>query len=109
MSLPRPSYEELAALVVEQAATITQLRAELKTEVVELKRQLAGNSRNSSRPPSSDGLAKPPAPKSLRRPHQAAPIDEEPEDDPDAPFGACEEARRGETTSLAQARRELLG
>jgi len=61
--LDRPSYEQLAALVVEQAAAIQRLEA----EVVELKRRLAQNSRNSSRPPSSDGLAKP-APKSLRRP-----------------------------------------
>ena len=64
-----PSYEQLAALVVEQAATIERLEgevAELRVEVVELKRRLAQNSRNSSRPPSSDGLAKPP-PRSLRR------------------------------------------
>ncbi|MGH3264147.1 MAG: IS66 family transposase [Trebonia sp.] len=44
----RPSYQELAALVVE-----------LRAEVAELKAQLAASSRNSSRPPSSDGLAKP--------------------------------------------------
>jgi transposase len=50
-------------LVVEQAGVIEGLRA----EVVDLKRRLAQNSRNSSRPPSSDGLSKPP-PKSLRRP-----------------------------------------
>jgi transposase len=50
-------------LVVEQAAVIESLRG----EVAELKRRLAQNSRNSSRPPSSDGLGKPPV-RSLRRP-----------------------------------------
>lgn len=64
MSGGRPSYEDLEALVASQAALIAQLRV----EVSELKARLAANSRNSSRPPSSDGLAKPPAPKSLRRP-----------------------------------------
>lgn len=71
MSLDRPSYDDLAVLVVEQAATVRRLESEiveLRSEVAELKRRLAQNSRNSSRPPSSDGLAKPPAPKSLRRP-----------------------------------------
>lgn len=63
MSGGRLSREELEALVGEQAALISELRA----EVADLKRRLAQNSRNSSRPPSSDGLAKPPAPKSLRR------------------------------------------
>jgi transposase len=70
VSLGRPSYEQLAALVVKQAGVIEGLRAEvaeLKAEVADLKRRLAQNSRNSSRPPSSDGLSKP-APKSLRRP-----------------------------------------
>lgn len=59
------------ALVVEQAATIERLEqriVELEGEVADLKRRLAANSRNSSRPPSSDGLAKPPVRKSLRRP-----------------------------------------
>lgn len=67
----RPAYEELAALVVAQAEVIEELRArvcELEVEVAELRGRLGQNSRNSSRPPSSDGYAKPPATRSLRRP-----------------------------------------
>jgi transposase len=59
----RPSYEELAALVVRQAERIEQLEA----DVADLRRQLGQNSRNSSRPPSSDSPFTKPAPKSLRR------------------------------------------
>jgi transposase len=50
-------------LVVRQAERIDRL----ETEVAELKRQLGQNSRNSSRPPSSDSPFAKPAPKSLRR------------------------------------------
>jgi len=67
----RPGYEELAALVVCQAEVIEELRGrvvELEGEVAELRARLSQNSRNSSRPPSSDGYAKPPAPRSVRRP-----------------------------------------
>jgi transposase len=67
--VPKPTYDELAALVVRLAAENSELRVvigELRAEVAELKRQLGTNSRKSSKPPSSDGLAKP-APKSLRR------------------------------------------
>ncbi|WP_423218766.1 DUF6444 domain-containing protein [Streptomyces kasugaensis] len=56
-----PSYEELAALVVE-------LRAELAaawTRITDLDARLGQNSRNSSRPPSSDEPAEP-GPKSPR-------------------------------------------
>ena len=60
---PRPSYEELAALVAVQAERI----AELEAEIAELRRQLGQNSRNSSKPPSSDSPFTKPAPKSLRR------------------------------------------
>jgi len=65
----RPSYDELAALVVSQAETIQVLRAEverLTARVAELERQLKTTSRNSSKPPSQDTYAKP-APRSLRR------------------------------------------
>jgi len=51
----RPSYEELEALIVSQAALIAGLRG----EVSELRARLDANSRNSSRPPSSDGYDKP--------------------------------------------------
>jgi transposase len=58
----RPSYEDLAALVASQAEQIGRLEA----EVAELRRQLGQNSRNSSRPPSSDSPFVKPSPKSLR-------------------------------------------
>jgi transposase len=52
----------LAALVVAQAQRI----AELEAQVAELRRQLSQNSRNSSKPPSSDSPFVKPAPRSLR-------------------------------------------
>jgi transposase len=58
---PLPSYEELAAENAQLRALLVQALAEIE----QLKARLGMTSRNSSRPPSSDGLAKP-APKSLR-------------------------------------------
>ena len=57
-----PSREELIALIAAQAAEITALRA----RIAELERRLGLNSSNSGKPPSSDGLKKPPRVASLR-------------------------------------------
>jgi transposase len=59
----RPSYAELEALVAEQAARI----AELEALVAELRARLDQNSRNSSKPPSSDGYAKQPVEKNKNK------------------------------------------
>lgn len=62
-----PTYEELAALVVEQARVFDELRREnqqlrlanegLESRVAELERQLGQNSGNSGKPPSRDSAA----------------------------------------------------
>src|SRR5579863_241445 len=56
-SQSEPTREELIALVKAQAAEIEALKA----RIAELERQLGLNSSNSGKPPSSDGLKKPPA------------------------------------------------
>ncbi|WP_407077461.1 DUF6444 domain-containing protein [Streptomyces sp. SCSIO 30461] len=67
-----PSYAKPLAFVGELRSELTQVHAELtaaraeiaelRTENAELKRRLGMNSKNSSKPPSSDGLAKPKGP-----------------------------------------------
>src|SRR5450755_532846 len=67
----RLSYGELEALVVDQAALIETLRARIGEQdrvIEELRARLGQNSRNSSKPPSSDGYSKPSSKdRSLRR------------------------------------------
>jgi transposase len=74
----RPSYEVLAALVASlrrelagAVAALEQARVELaqaRERIAELEARLKQNPRNSSQPPSSEGLAKPaPRPRSLRK------------------------------------------
>src|SRR5213593_1891332 len=73
-SPPGAMIEELIAQVKAQAAEIAALKAQvaenavLKARIAELERQLGLNSRNSGKPPSSDGLKKPPRVSSLREP-----------------------------------------
>jgi transposase len=65
----RPSYDELAALVIEQVRVITELRgrvAALEAESAELKRRPGMNPASSPKPPSPDSPFAKPVPKSLR-------------------------------------------
>ena len=63
-SQSEPTREELIALIRAQAAEI----AALKARVAELERRFGLNSSNSGKPPSSDGLKKPPRVRSQREP-----------------------------------------
>ncbi|MEV6980657.1 DUF6444 domain-containing protein, partial [Sphaerisporangium sp. NPDC051017] len=81
-SVPKPSYDELAALVVRLDTALETTRRELadtraaldkaNARIADLEARLGLNSGNSSKPPSSDGLVKP-APKSLRKSGQRKP------------------------------------
>jgi transposase len=61
------ALEEKSKALNEEVMTLRKENRALKARVGELQAQVRTNSRNSSKPPSSDGLGKP-APKSLRKP-----------------------------------------
>lgn len=65
-----PSYDELKELVAAQQLLIEQQTAriaELEARIVELERRVGRTPRNSSMPPSAEGLSKPPANRAERR------------------------------------------
>ncbi|MBB4689544.1 IS66 family transposase [Amycolatopsis jiangsuensis] len=59
--------ESRVAVLEVRNVELERENAELRGENTELKRRLAQNSRNSSKPPSADGLEQSPPPRSLRR------------------------------------------
>jgi len=61
------ALEALLAVKDQEIAARDREIAQLKVRIAELERRLGLNSTNSSKPPSGDGLAKKPTPKSLRR------------------------------------------
>ncbi len=63
---------EKLSVMTEKFAVLEAENKALRARVVELEAQVGANSKNSSKPPSTDGLAKP-APKSLRKPSRRKP------------------------------------
>ena len=56
----RPEIRDLISALQREIEVLRAENATLRQEVAELRRQLDKNSSNSSKPPSSDGLRKPP-------------------------------------------------
>ena len=67
-ALDQLSKDDLIALLLAQQAGHAAEMAALRAQIAELERRLGLNSSNSGKPPSSDGLRKPPRVSSLREP-----------------------------------------
>jgi len=65
-ALEQLSKDDLIALLLAQAAHHAAEMAAMRARIAELERRLGQNSSNSGKPPSSDGLRKPPRVSSLR-------------------------------------------
>ncbi|MET7726905.1 DUF6444 domain-containing protein, partial [Streptomyces mirabilis] len=66
----QPSYDDLVRVIADLQARLDAVEADnerLRAENAELKRRLAQDSSNSSKPPSSDSPFRKPAPRSQRR------------------------------------------
>ena len=65
-TLSHAQKDELIVVLWQQVQVLTAQVQQLQAHILHLEGRLSLNSRNSSKPPSSDGLFKP-APKSLRK------------------------------------------
>ena len=72
LATPAPRAEVLARLEAEIGA-LREMNAVLLGRIAELERQLGLNNGNSGKPPSSDGLKKPPRTRSVREPSDKKP------------------------------------
>jgi transposase len=73
-ALDQFSKDDLIALLLAQEAHHAAEMAALRAQIAELQRRLGLNSSNSGKPPSSDGLKKPPRTSSLRQPSGKKPV-----------------------------------
>jgi len=62
----KKDYEQIIAMLLKKIAELEEIVKQQAVRIAELEKRLNKNSSNSSKPPSSDGLGKPPQTTSLR-------------------------------------------